>query len=195
MPHHARLWPASQLHLVTIAGNGGSTIFLDNTDRELFLDLLDDVVGRFEWELYAWCQLGTHAHLVASADPAQLAAGMQRLKGIYAVQFHRRHHTSGHLFKRPYDSRPIVTSEHLHRACSYTLRNAPRHGFTQRAEDWEWSSFRTSAGLDAPPRPHLACEPFDRLLDLAGADRLSIMRVYAHDSPPRTVVTPVAMSN
>ena len=111
---------------------------------------------------------------------------MQRLKSIYAVRFHRRHHTRGHLFKRPYDSRPIVTEEHLHRACSYTLRNAQRHGFTQRAEDWEWSSFRTSAGLEPPPRPHLACEPFDRMLDLPGSDRLSFMRVYAHDSAPHT---------
>src|SRR4051812_26093654 len=121
MPHRARLWPASQLHLITMAGNGGCTIFLDVADRELFLDLLDDVVARYAWELYAWCQLGTHAPLVASAEPAKLASGMQRLKSIYAFQFHRRHRTSGHLFKRPYDSRPIVTEEHLHRACSYTL--------------------------------------------------------------------------
>ena len=93
-------------HLVTIAGNGGCTIFLNNADRELFLDLLDDVVARYEWGLYAWCLLGNHAHLVASAEATHLAGGMQRLKGLYAVHFHRRHHTSGHLFKRPYDSRP-----------------------------------------------------------------------------------------
>ena len=187
MPHHGRHWPASGRHLVTIAGNGGCTIFLNNADRELFLDLLDDVVARYEWGLYAWCLLGNHAHLVTSAEATHLAGGMQRLKGLYAVRFHRRHHTSGHLFKRPYDSRPIATMEHLHRACSYTLRNATRHGFTQHAEEWEWSSFRTSAGLEAPPRRHLTCEPLDRLLHLAGGNRLSVMRAYAHDSAPHAV--------
>ena len=87
-------------------------------------------------------------------------------QGVYAMRFHRRHHTSGHLFKRPYDSRPILTHDHLYRSCGYTLRNAVRHGFVERAEDWEWSSFRTTARLAPAPRRHLACEPFDRLLQL-----------------------------
>ena len=72
------------------------------------------------------------------------------------MRFHRRHLTLGHLFKRPYDSRPILTEEHLHRACGYTLRNPVRHGFVERAEEWEWSSFRASARLAPPARAHLA---------------------------------------
>ena len=102
---------------------------------------------------------------------------------MYAMRFHRRHHTSGHLFKRPYDSRPILIAEHLHRSCGYVLRNATRHGFVDRAEDWEWSSFRTVARLDAPPRPHLRCEPFVRLMDLASScDSSAVMRAYVRET-------------
>src|SRR5436190_2070770 len=50
--------------------------------------------------------------------------------------------------------------------CRYTLRNPFRHGFVERAEEWEWSSFRVSARLSPAPRRHLVCEPFDRLLEL-----------------------------
>ena len=99
------------------------------------------------------------------------------------MRFHRRHHTSGVLFKRPYDSRPIVTEEQLYRSCGYTLRNAARHGFVERAEDWEWSSFRTTARLAPAPRRHLACEPFDRLLQLdAATDRLDVMRAFVREN-------------
>jgi REP element-mobilizing transposase RayT len=151
---------------VTTRGNGGCRVFHDVTDRETFLDLLDRVVVKYRWEVYAWCLLGNHFHLVVRAPREPLHRGMQRLKGLYAIRFHQHHLTSGHLFKRPYDSRPILTIEHLHRACGYTLRNPVRHGFVERAEEWEWSSFRVSARLAPAPRRHLACEPFDRLLEL-----------------------------
>ena len=59
MPHAARLWPVSNIHLVAATGNGHCRLFLDEADRDLFLDLLDDVVERFGWALFAWCLLGT----------------------------------------------------------------------------------------------------------------------------------------
>jgi putative transposase len=183
MPHAARIWPESDIHLVTAAGNAHCRVFLDSADRDLFLDLLNDVVARFGWELFAWCLLGNHLHLVVRAEPDGLCRGMQRLKSVYAMRFHRRHHTSGHLFKRPYNSRPIVTQEQLYRSCGYTLRNAVRHGFVERAEDWEWGSFRTTARLAPAPRRHLACEPFDRLLQLDGTTPpLDVMRAFVREN-------------
>ena len=183
MPHAARIWPESDIHLVTAAGNAHCRVFLDSADRDLFLDLLDDVVARFGWELFAWCLLGNHLHLVVRAERDALCRGMQRLKSVYAMRFHRRHHTSGTLFKRPYHSRPIVTEEQLYRSCGYTLRNAVRHGFVARAEDWEWGSFRTTARLAPAPRRHLACEPFDRLLQLDGTTApLDVMRAFVREN-------------
>jgi hypothetical protein len=124
-----------------------------------------------------------------SCEPNQ-NRGMQRLKSLYAMRFHRRHHTRGHLFKRPYDSRPILTAEHLHRACGYVLRNATRHGFVDRAEDWEWSSFRTVAHLDPPPRPHLTCNPFEQMMELTAAtDHPAVLRAYVRETPGATALT------
>jgi hypothetical protein len=54
-----------------------------------------------------------------------------------------------------------------------------------RAEEWEWSSFRTIAGLAPRPRPHLGCEPFVQLLGLRETtERLAAMRAYVRDAPP-----------
>jgi len=117
MPHAPRTWPSTKLHLVTTSGNGHCRLFLDAADRDEFLDLLDGVVERHGWELFAWSLLGNHLHLVVGSEPEDLYRGMQRLKSVYAMRFHRRHHTRGHLFKRPYDSRPILTEERPHRSC------------------------------------------------------------------------------
>jgi putative transposase len=147
MPHSPRSWPSSNLHLITTSGNGRCKLFLDVADRDQFLDLLDEVVAKYDWELFAWCLLGNHLHLVVRAEPQALSLGMQRLKGLYATRFHRRHHTRGHLFKRPYDSRPLRTTEHLHRSCGYVLRNATRHGFVDRIPSTEASVVFTSGTL------------------------------------------------
>ena len=56
---------------------------------------------RFGWELFAWCLLGNHLHFVVRAEPEALYRGMQRLKGVYAMRFHRRHHTSGASLQAP----------------------------------------------------------------------------------------------
>jgi REP element-mobilizing transposase RayT len=189
MPHAARIWPSSNLHLITTGGNGRCKLFLDTADRDEFLDLFDETVRERTWELFAWSLLGNHVHIVLRTEPERLYRGMQRLKSLYAMRFHRRHHTRGHLFKRPYDSRPILTIEQLHRSCGYVLRNATRHGIVDRAEDWEWSSFRTVARLDPPPRPHLRCEPFERLLDIRlGTDRLAVMRAYVREPATATAM-------
>jgi putative transposase len=191
MPHAPRTWPSSNLHLITTGGNGGCKLFLDIADREQFLDLLDEVVEKVEWELFAWCLLGDHLHLVVFAEPEPLSVGMQRLKSVYAMRFHRRHHTRGALFQRPYHSRPILTAEQLHRSCGYVLRNAAHHGFVDRAEEWEWSSFRTVARLDPPPRRHLGCERLDKLLQLSDStDHLAVMRAYVHETAGETARIP-----
>ena len=58
-----------------------------------------------------------------------------------------------------------------------------RHGFVERAEDWEWGSFRTTARLAPPPRRHLACGPFENLLHLEGtSERLDIMRAFVREN-------------
>ena len=41
MPHAPRIWPTSNLHLITATGNGHCRLFLDTADRDLLLGLLD----------------------------------------------------------------------------------------------------------------------------------------------------------
>lgn len=54
---------------------------------------------------------------------------------------------------------------------------------------WEWSGFRAAVRLDPPPRPHLRCESFDRLLGLiATTDHLAVMRAYVRDTAGETAM-------
>jgi putative transposase len=83
---------------VTTRGVARTAIFRDDDERRLFLRLLADVVRRNEWRCHAFCLMTNHYHLVVEAFVWRLAVGMQRLNGVYAQAFNRRHTRSGHLF-------------------------------------------------------------------------------------------------
>jgi REP element-mobilizing transposase RayT len=75
---------------VTQNGTGGISVFVDDMDRERFRLLLSRTAAMFEWELHAWCLMGTHYHLLIQGPREQVSAGMHRLAGLYAQGFNCR---------------------------------------------------------------------------------------------------------
>jgi hypothetical protein len=50
---------------VTARGTGGTHIFAADLDRVLFLRALEIAAVRHEWELLAYCLMGTHKDLTS----------------------------------------------------------------------------------------------------------------------------------
>jgi len=129
---------------VTTRGVARTAIYRDDDERRLFLRLLADVLTRHEWRCHAFCLMTNHYHLVVEAHLWRLAAGMQRLNGVYAQAFNRRHKRSGHLFGERYAAWVVETEAHLLAACEYVLQNPVRAGLCEQATDWPWSAVRTT---------------------------------------------------
>jgi putative transposase len=134
--------PEQGVFHVTTRGVARTAIFRDDDERRLFLRLLANVVNRQEWHCHAFCLMTNHYHLVVEAYLWRLAAGMQRLNGVYAQTFNRRHKRSGHLFGDRYAAWVVESDEHRRAACEYVLQNPVRAGLCERADDWPWSAAR-----------------------------------------------------
>ena len=91
-------YDGAQYH-VTSRGNERKAIFRDDTDRELFLATLSQVVDRFHWICHAYCLMDNHYHLVIETPDGNLSKGMRQLNGVYTQAFDRRHLRVGHLFQ------------------------------------------------------------------------------------------------
>src|SRR6266567_4595728 len=91
-------FPGAVYHL-TSRGNARADIFEDDTDREMFLNILGQVVMRFNWLCHAYCLMGNHYHLLIETPEGNLSQGMRQLNGIYTQSFNRRHKRVGHLFQ------------------------------------------------------------------------------------------------
>ena len=120
-------------------------------DRPVFIRLLERTVLRYGWNLHAYCLMGNHFHLVLDTPEANIAAGMRYLKSAYALWFNDLKPREGHLFERRYYGGVVDREAHLFAACRYIVLNPVRAGLCRDPADWEWSSYRATAGLIALP--------------------------------------------
>jgi REP element-mobilizing transposase RayT len=151
MPRRPRFQAPGAIYHVTSRGTEGRPVFLDDPDRELFVNLLAEVVELHQWMCPAYCLMTNHFHLLVQTPEADLADGMHGLNGAYANFFNRRHNHVGHLFQSRYTAIVIERESHLLESCRYVVLNPVRAGLCRRPAYWRWSSYRATAGYDAPP--------------------------------------------
>jgi len=143
-------FPGAVYH-VTSRGDGREDIYLSDEDREIFLKVLSHVVERFGWVCHAWCLMTNHYHLMIETPKGNLSKGMRQLNGVYTQQFNRSHGRVGHVFQGRYKAILVEKKAHLLELSRYIVRNPVAAGMVKLAEDWAWSSYRSTAGLEQAP--------------------------------------------
>ncbi len=153
MARPLRIEFAGALYHITSRGDRRDAIFLEDGDRELWLDGLGQVCKRFNWVVHAYCQMGNHYHLLAETPDSNLSAGMRQLNGVYTQRFNRIHRRVGHLFQGRYKAILVQKDAYLLELSRYIVLNPVCARMVRTARDWPWSNYRTygrhqqSAGL------------------------------------------------
>lgn len=147
-----RAEPVRGIVHVTTRGVRREPIFADDADRRMFMAFLAQSVRRCRWSCLAYCLMSNHFHLLVGLSAPNLARGMHRLNGLYARRFNERHEHTGHLFEARYSSSVIESETYLLEALRYIVLNPVRVGLCADPADWEWSSFRATAGIEHCPR-------------------------------------------
>jgi putative transposase len=175
MARPLRIEFAGALYHVTSRGNERKPIVRSDGDRKLWLAMLEGVVSRCGWIVYAYCLMDNHFHLLVETPVPNLARGMRELNGVYAQTFNRCHSRSGHLFGGRYGAVLIEREGHLLETNRYIVLNPERaEPPLERHDRYHWSSYRATAGLAPPPR-FLAR---DRVLALFSDDPGLAVRSY-----------------
>ncbi len=143
-------FPGAIYH-VTSRGNARRRIFLDDSDRETFLSTLAWVVERFGWVCHAYCLMDNHFHLMIETPEPNLSRGMRQLNGVYTQGFNRRHRKVGHLFQGRFKAILVERDSYLLELARYVVLNPVRAKLVKAPEDYLWSSYRPTLGLDPVP--------------------------------------------
>jgi REP element-mobilizing transposase RayT len=137
---------------VTARGNEKKDIFFDVSDMRLFMRVLGYAVRRFNWLIHAYCLMKNHYHLLLETPDANLSSGMRHLNGVYAQRFNKIRERVGHLFQGRFKSFLIEKQSYLLEVARYTITNPVRAGYVTNPEDWLFSSYRATTGLEQAPR-------------------------------------------
>jgi putative transposase len=144
-------YPGAVYH-VTSRGNERRAIFRTDADREAFLAFIGKAVKRFGWSLTAWVLMTNHFHLVIQTPEPNLSRGMHWLNGSYAGWFNREHERCGHLFGGRFKAFIIEKDAYFAEVLRYVVLNPVRaKEMVERPEQYRWSSYRATAGLETPP--------------------------------------------
>lgn len=143
-------YPGALYH-ITSRGNGRGLIFLEDTDKAIFLNELADVIKRYNWICHSYCLMSNHYHLLIETIEANLARGMQRLNSIYSTRFNKVHNKIGHLFQGRYKGIIVDRDNYLLELCRYIVLNPVRAVIVDKPEDYFWSSYCATTNLRECP--------------------------------------------
>ncbi|MDW7684054.1 MAG: transposase [Bacillota bacterium] len=142
MPRHARKESASKMYHVIFRGINKQDIFLDDEDRRKFLMVLLIVKELCGFELYSYCLMSNHVHLlIGGVDKQQLAEIIKRISASYVYWFNKKYNRCGHLFQERFRSEPVDNTSYFLTVIRYILQNPVKAGLVARAADFPWSSY------------------------------------------------------
>lgn len=158
MPRQPRLDAPGSLQHVMARGIERRKIFIDDKDRESFLERFAVILEETQTQCYAWALIPNHFHLLLRTGLTPLSKVMRRLMTGYAVTFNKRHKRSGHLFQNRYKSVVCEEDPYLLELIRYIHLNPLRAGLVKDLKEldkYPWTGH--SAILGKRKNPLVPC--------------------------------------
>lgn len=99
--------------------------FVDDDDRRAFLEIIGGLVELGALEVFAFCLMPNHYHLLAQTPSGELGRWMRHVNGDYVRRFNVRHRRVGHLWQGRYKAILVEEGKYL-RECSRYIHRNPR---------------------------------------------------------------------
>ena len=139
MPRRARKREALDIYHVICRGIGKQILFEEEADCRYYLELLQQAKESFPCEIYAYCLMENHIHLLLYI-PRDLDRFVKSVSGRYAMYFNRKYDRIGPVFGDRYRSEAVEDDSYLLTVYRYILREPEKAGIG-KASEYRWSSY------------------------------------------------------
>ena len=140
MPRLSRKFSYSKVYHIIVKGIDSQNIFYDDQDRKVFLKYLLETKKQFEYQIYAYCLMVNHVHLIIRVNDEFLSKAIQCLLVKYVSYFNKKYDRSGTLFQDRFKSKLVENQRYFLEVCKYVHRN-PEKARICKTEKYEWSSY------------------------------------------------------
>lgn len=140
MARQARVKSTTGIYHVILKGLDGRNIFLDDSDRSIFMEKLNKARETGGFQLYAYCLMDNHIHLLIK-EGEELGTSIKRITVGYVQLHNNKYGRTGHLFQNRFSSEVVEEEQYLMAVVRYIHRNPLKAGMIARLEEYPWSSF------------------------------------------------------
>ena len=98
MPRSARKQSKTGVYHIIIRGINKQDIFYDDEDKSVYLDRLSRYKNECLFELYAYCLMSNHVHLLVKETDKSISMIMKKIGTSYVYWYNNKYNRIGHLF-------------------------------------------------------------------------------------------------
>ena len=141
MARQARKKSATGIYHVIFRGINKQVIFVDDEDRQKFLECLQYYKANGQYLVYGYCLMDNHIHLVIKETEEDISCSMKRLGVRFVSWYNRKYKRCGHLFQDRFKSESIENEEYLLTVLRYIHQNPLKAGLVKDLESFTYSSY------------------------------------------------------
>ena len=113
MPRRPRVDLAGYHHIIN-HGVNRSDIFIDDSDYEMFLEIVCKACRLYQVILHDYCLMSSHFHLLVETKIDNLSLFMKHINSNYAIYANKKQNRSGHFWQGRFYSRYITSEEYYY---------------------------------------------------------------------------------
>lgn len=146
MPRVAREKSRTGIYHVMLRGINRQTIFEEDEDRWRFLETLDKYKEVSQFELYAYCLMDNHIHLLIKETEESISVSIKRISSSYVYWYNTKYERCGHLFQDRFKSEKVETKLSFLKVLRYIHQNPLKAGLAKTVFESSWTSIQEYIG-------------------------------------------------
>ncbi|WP_252183540.1 transposase [Rossellomorea vietnamensis] len=142
MPRKSREKSSTGVYHIVFRGINRQTIFEDEEDKMVLLQKLARFMKVSSVELYAFCLMDNHVHLLVKETKESISDFMKRLSSSYVYWYNVKYQRCGHLFQERFNSENVESDAYFITVLRYIHQNPLKAGLVRSVWDSKWTSIR-----------------------------------------------------
>ncbi len=175
MPRKSRIISSSGIYHTILRSINQHIIFEEDADYQKFLFILSDSKTKHDIDIFAYCLMDNHVHILLHALPDDLPSFFRSIGSSFVHWYNSKYSRTGHLFQGRYFSVTIDSTRSYINVLNYIHNNPVKANMCRCPSEYRWSSFNAFYGQNNP----LLNVSFS--YDVAGSKE-TLLRYFANDN-------------
>ncbi len=140
MPKSLRKESITGIYHVMAKGINNESIFSGFEERYYLKKIIKEILDTYTVEIYSYCFMSNHLHLIIKADIKMLSAFMAKVLAKYAGYYNYKHNRNGHVFQNRFKSECIEDESYFWTCLQYIHLNPVKANMVKDITEYKYSS-------------------------------------------------------